>query len=336
MTDVQTASRRSARLIQREDREWMPALHLALGLGPPPTADASNSGVSRFLKTARARGLATDCLSGTFQDAMLVNAVLGVRSPGRVAMVVAPWEVRGPQAIEELGLSLKLIVPTLLSRGAQLVEILTPPDMHAIGDLLPTLGLQHLTRLVYLRRPVSTLSKPVVSNAPSTTELNWIRFSSEASRLFEQTVQATYAQTLDCPELSGTRTMPDVLAGHQAAAEFDPANWFVAMRGTEPAGVLLLGSLPEQAAMEIVYMGVTQPARGQGVADALLARAVRTSAEQSAKHLALAVDRRNAPARRVYARWGFVETGTRDAWVAWKRFLDAKKPARASVPARNL
>ena len=63
-------------------------------------------------------------------------------------------------------------------------------------------------------------------------------------------------------------------------------------------------------------MGVAQVARGTGVADALLQRAVQTAADVSLTTLALAVDERNTPALRLYRRWGFVDTGVRDAWIA--------------------
>ncbi len=326
MQQAPIASLWTARLIHRGQRDWFPALHLAFGLGATPTADTPLPELALFLDTARARGLGIDCVAGTFRDGALVSAALGVSSPGRLAMVLAPWEARGPEAIEELGLSLELVVPALLSRGAQLVEILTPPDAPALGDLLSKLGLRCLTRLVYLRRASSLVGNASLSHAATGADLEWVPFSRKSERLFERTIEATYAQTLDCPELSGVRRMEDVLAGHRAAAEFDPANWFVALRAGTPVGVLLLGGLPAQDALEIVYMGVSQPARGQGVADALLWRAVRSTEERSVKYLALAVDRRNVPARRVYARWGFVETGTRDAWILSASSGDAATP----------
>jgi GNAT superfamily N-acetyltransferase len=63
-------------------------------------------------------------------------------------------------------------------------------------------------------------------------------------------------------------------------------------------------------------MGVAQAARGTGVADALLQWAVETVARVGDVDMSLAVDADNTPARRLYERWDFVETGARDAWIA--------------------
>ena len=81
-------------------------------------------------------------------------------------------------------------------------------------------------------------------------------------------------------------------------------------------GVLLLNGIAERRALEVVYMGVAPSARGAGVGDALLERAVKVASTVGASTLALAVDERNAPARRLYQRWGFREVGLRDAWIA--------------------
>jgi ribosomal protein S18 acetylase RimI-like enzyme len=74
--------------------------------------------------------------------------------------------------------------------------------------------------------------------------------------------------------------------------------------------------MAQEPDVEIVYMGVAQVARGTGVANALLFQAAQIAGQRGARSLALAVDHRNAPARRLYARWGFAEFGVRDAWIA--------------------
>jgi GNAT superfamily N-acetyltransferase len=123
-------------------------------------------------------------------------------------------------------------------------------------------------------------------------------------------------ESLDCPELTGLRPIAEVLAGHRATGLFDSSLWWVARRGEEPVGVMLLNRIPDVEALEVVYMGVAQAARGTGVADGLLDQAVAAAKQAGASTLALAVDQRNTPARRLYTRWGFTETGARDAWIA--------------------
>jgi ribosomal protein S18 acetylase RimI-like enzyme len=68
--------------------------------------------------------------------------------------------------------------------------------------------------------------------------------------------------------------------------------------------------------LEVVYMGVTPEARGQGVGDTLLARAADECARRRAAVLTLAVDSHNHPALDLYQRWAFVETARRRAWIA--------------------
>ena len=89
-----------------------------------------------------------------------------------------------------------------------------------------------------------------------------------------------------------------------------------AARGRHPVGVLLLNVVEGTAGLEIVYIGVAQPSRRTGVADALLERTFDLARSVSARYVTLAVDRRNDPARRMYARWGFAEAVTRAAFVA--------------------
>jgi ribosomal protein S18 acetylase RimI-like enzyme len=56
---------------------------------------------------------------------------------------------------------------------------------------------------------------------------------------------------------------------------------------------------------------VVPAARGRGLLEALLERAVGWAREQGGLELALEVHEDNAPARRAYRRLGFVETGER-------------------------
>ena len=109
--------------------------------------------------------------------------------------------------------------------------------------------------------------------------------------------------------------MQQSLSSHRAVGVFDPATWFVLADGDQPQGVLLLSKVRREPVMEIVYMGVSQLARGSGVADLLMDQALRITAAK-ATSLILAVDARNEPAKRLYARWGFVEIARRAAWIA--------------------
>ena len=45
--------------------------------------------------------------------------------------------------------------------------------------------------------------------------------------LFAETILQTYRDSLDCPGLNGVRQIEDIIAGHKASGEFDPALWFL-------------------------------------------------------------------------------------------------------------
>jgi GNAT superfamily N-acetyltransferase len=201
-------------------------------------------------------------------------------------------------------------------RGLVVIEVLLPPADVRLPDVLSRAGFRHITRLIYLQRECSAAPQAGPHCCLSSKDLTWDSYRSDTHRLFCEAVEASYVQSLDCPELGGLRKTDDVLAGHRAAGDFDPGFWWVASRGGVPVGVLLMNCFSSTGLAEIVYMGVAQPARGTGVADALLDQAERLAGGAGVKQLALAVDARNIPARRVYTRWRFTETGAREAWIA--------------------
>lgn len=65
---------------------------------------------------------------------------------------------------------------------------------------------------------------------------------------------------------------------------------------------------------EILSIAVTRRRRGKGVARALLMTHLRALAGLGVRAVFLEVDEGNAPARRLYARAGFVEAGRRPAY----------------------
>ncbi len=253
-----------------------------------------------------------DFLLGAYDQRRLVTACLTLVSPGAAAMVMIPpgeWRSGEREALADL---LGAVKTEAWKRSLALLELLVEPGHCMIAEALSAAGFRHLTRLVYLRRMVA---EPHIMSVRE-DDIQWVQYAPETESLFLSTLEQTYVQSLDCPELTGIRTTADVLAGHRAVGQFDPSLWWVAKRRQELVGLILLNRIPNDAGLEVVYVGVVCSARGTGVADALLARGIELAARVGAKELALAVDCRNAPARRIYHRWGFVETGQREAWIA--------------------
>lgn len=83
----------------------------------------------------------------------------------------------------------------------------------------------------------------------------------------------------------------------------------IATEGEVPVGLLLLGLAADEA--EILTLAVPPAWRRRGVARALLAAAVARAAAAGASRLFLEVGEANAPARALYAGFGFDAVGRR-------------------------
>lgn len=257
-------------------------------------------------------------VGGTYQDSKLVNAAMLLRSPGNSALVF--FSCASPEQQSAVTHLLDLLRRSAQPCHIRLLEILLEPNATIKSQIAAGAGFNRLTRLEYLRRP----SGAATVIQPDHPAITWIPYSEKSHALFSRTIRLTYAQSQDCPELTNIRPMEDVLADHRAAGEFDASLWQLAMRGDVPVGVSLMSRIESQHAFEIVYMGVVPDARGIGVGDALISRAVGLAKTTSGRvrndvgppSLVLAVDERNAAAKGLYLRWKFVFLGARDAWIA--------------------
>ena len=300
------------RRLAQADADFGAALHTALGLAPPASPGSYAPEASELLADAESRNLSVDSLHAAYVDSRLMSASLAVESPGGAALVFFPSEPGTVDARKATIATLAAQIQAARTRSVALLEILIPAALSDAAAILQEAGYRRLTRLVYMVRETS-VQDPVRRTA---TDLTWITYSRQTEAQFLAVIELTYAQSLDCPELIGIRSIDQVLLGHKSAGVHDPQLWFVALRGGKGVGVILLSRIPRQQALEIVYMGVAQLSRRTGVAHALLRRAVEAARRQSARYLALAVDERNGPARRMYASWGFRPTAERDVWIA--------------------
>lgn len=268
--------------------------------------------MSDFTRRAAKWGLAADLVFAAYTHGRLVGSCAALESPGHAALVWVGPDPHTPAEGAATQAALRALRVEAERRSIKLLEVLLPPEATTTGPVLSEAGFGFLTRLLYLSRPLP--GKSVVCK--SAQDLEWVGYSPQSDALFCTALERAYVGTLDCPQLAGVRSTRDILAGHRATGLHDPGLWWVVRRQAEPVGVLLLTSLETQPALELVYVGVAQVARGTGVANALLHRMVELGRQFSANLVTLAVDRGNTPARRFYARWGFVEIGKRDAWIA--------------------
>jgi ribosomal protein S18 acetylase RimI-like enzyme len=188
-------------------------------------------------------------------------------------------------------------------------------------------GFEVLAELIYLDRKV-----PHASAAPMDDGFQWETYSAQNHDAFARAVAASYVDSLDCPRLSGCRSIEDVLAGHKAAGEFDPALWMLARvrenGAAKEAGVMLLTRSMCSDTVELVYLGVAPAYRGQKLGDAMMRRAFATAASIGSRRLSLAVDSKNEPALRLYRRHGMSRLCSR---LALLRDLRAGRKREESV-----
>ena len=156
-------------------------------------------------------------------------------------------------------------------------------------------GLPRVTALTYLHRDTA---RPIGRPAPEPPAFDWRPFGPETEAEFRAVLQATYAGSLDMPELEGIRSLDDVMASHRAAGRFDPTGGGsgASRASPRPAAVLLLSEVPDRPAWEVAYLGLTPRRPGPGLGRSALAYALDL-ARPHVPRLELAVDDRNHPAR---------------------------------------
>ena len=236
---------------------------------------------------------------------------LALLLPGSAAVVMVPDPDERSIDRDDAQRVIRAGLSHLQPRGLHYAQGLVEPHALAQAALLEEVGFRHLAPLAYLER---SASYPWV-DPPRDSEAEWVPYGPATHARFADMVQATYEDSLDCPELAGLRPIHDVLAAHKASGLFDPDLWELAQIDGEPAACLLLSRLVQVPALEVVYMGVIPSWRGRGVGGLLLRRGLQRCRERKAGRLTLVVDDRNGPAKALYNRLGFEPVTHRDAWL---------------------
>ncbi|MDQ3440796.1 MAG: GNAT family N-acetyltransferase [Planctomycetota bacterium] len=289
---------------------------------------ASDEQVLDFLNFALHRGMDLNQIRVAAQGGCLAWAVLPVVSPGRTMLLLSPPRVSRPLSDTVAPELIEHVVTHFAATGVHLAQVLIDPrDTSAIA-LYQTCGFENLAELIYLHRTIRGSNYPTL---PGGT--HWTFYSPQAHGAFARAIGASYAGSLDCPALNGRRGMEDVIAGHKAAGEFDPRLWHLlcAEGHDDPLGVLLLARSARSDAMELVYLGITPAARGQGLGELMMRQALAVAASSGCGLLSLAVDARNAPALKLYYRSGLSRVCTRIALLR-----DLREPRAAHQPSAQI
>jgi len=235
--------------------------------------------------------------------------LLPVVAPGRSMSVLLPPVVFvDPRAVVQL---IHTVIDHHASRGVLLAQALLDPAQRDVRKMLTRASFNEMAELVYLS--VDIKRNPVEPALPE--GFAWDCYRQDLRNVFMQTIERSYGDSLDCPELNGVRGADDVLLGHMAAGEFDASMWLLLTEHDIPRGVLLLARTPATDAVELVYVGLIPEARRRGLGKLMLQKALAETSAQHRARLTLAVDARNTPALRLYYRHGMKKVCTKVAMV---------------------
>jgi ribosomal protein S18 acetylase RimI-like enzyme len=269
-------------------------------------------GVPDVERRARAEGLDLGHAWAGWRGRGFVGSAIVIPHPGRTSLLVAGRPRDEPHA-DDLGL---IIRHALADRealpGTHVVQALLEPGDAESAHALRAGGLLKLATLEYQERGPGTPIERV--EPPGGCEV--LPWSDHDRSDLAELLARTSVDSLDCPGLSAMRDPADVAEGHLATCANDTSGWHVARMQGRIAGVALVAVHAQPRTVDLVYLGLVPEARGIGLGRALLHGALRDAAMRRQAPVSLAVDVRNTPALRAYARAGFVPVRRRDAWIA--------------------
>jgi ribosomal protein S18 acetylase RimI-like enzyme len=289
--------------------DWVEALALAFQHFPAHERDTRVLNAISLIEKGELDGKG---IFVAWRQAQLAGVLVCLPTPGAAALVWPPHSTGKDRSQVEDAL-LRHGNRWLQSLGVKLAQTVLARDQVDLATPLLRNEFRHITTLLYLRHGLSQRRAP-------TPILDFETYSTCSLDVFVATLERTYEDTLDCPEINGVRNMDEILAGHRAQGIHNPEHWWLARRHGKPVGVVLAARISEWEGWDLSYVGVVPEARGQGFGRQLTTQALLAAHQEGANELTLSVDRRNLPARNVYRRLGFRLFEEREVYLAiWKK-----------------
>jgi ribosomal protein S18 acetylase RimI-like enzyme len=267
--------------------------------------------VESLLDQARAGAFDLSGLWGAWRRHRPV-AVLMTQHLAKPLLAVWPPVGRGSEHCRAVMELCQAAFDAARGQGKTHVQALIDPslaDAHDQMRILRRVGLEPVTTLEFLTREVDP--RPRLQTPAA--RFSWIEWDAARSSQFEATLHATYDASLDVPEVSGIRSMRELIDQLQIQGRFDPHSWLLGIleQAPEQRGILILAPSPHRTGhWEIQYLGLVPEARGRRLGRCLLLEAFHRAAGQ-ARRLDLAVDQRNTPASALYQSAGFERFSSR-------------------------
>jgi ribosomal protein S18 acetylase RimI-like enzyme len=275
------------------------ALRLLLAHRPTAEREARVFGLLDLIR-ARALDPAGLLVVTDFQKAIR-GAILATPVAGAGGMIWPP----ACQTLAEARALVEAALAWLRTQGTRIVQAMVSLPEQRRNLWLEACGFRAVTELWTLARE-SDEPLPDSLQLP-TVRLTYEPYDPEQGAAFEATLQETYTDSLDCPEVNGLRSIAEILAGHRVQGEYDPSRWWLVREAAEPVGVVIQVDHPANEERELAYLGLVPAARGRGLARVILAEVLARAATDRQGRVILGVDARNEPALRLYTGVGFEE-----------------------------
>jgi mycothiol synthase len=248
-------------------------------------------------------------LLGADRDGELVGAMFSQIQPGKTALLWPPQLATDEPTLTAVEL-LRAMSDWLTQQQVRVAQVLLPQGGLSDEAVLLADGFKPLAGLLYL-----VSQEAEFPDSLPRSQLQFESYSAENHQRLAQIVEATYQDTLDCPQLDGVREIEDILTGYRATGVFDPQRWLIVLHAGEDIGCLLLTDHPSAENCELVYMGLIPASRGHGWGMDVARHAQWLARRAGRPRLVLAVDAGNEPAIRTYAAVGFQLWDRRKAYL---------------------
>jgi ribosomal protein S18 acetylase RimI-like enzyme len=279
-------------------------------------AGASDDGLTAaraeaLKKLLQARGQYPPRLWWARRGRQALAAAMVMESPGRMGMLLHASARAAGVDKEALARTIAAASRDALERGglAFVQALLAPHEGHDVAAVRAS-GFELLAVLTYMRLDLAGDVLPAQAGA-----VGWRSYGEFDERELADLIAATYEGSLDCPRLSGLRSMADVLESHKACGVFRPESWWIAVKEGSSAGCILVNDSASRQTAEVVYMGVVPAHRRQGLGRAMLRRAAADARRHRRSALLLAVDERNLHAKSLYETEGYRQTHRQLAFI---------------------
>jgi ribosomal protein S18 acetylase RimI-like enzyme len=303
-------SRRSRfRIVAAKPADFVPALEVLFQHLPEAEAYARTA---KALQLLRGNGPETPRLLLAEDDDDIFGVTLMQALVGSTGLLWPPQVV--PEARNRNDLEDALVqraLQWLRQNSARLAQAVLFEDELRYASALERNGFVHPTQLLYLRHELELA--PELLCEPET--LTFQSFADCDRELFQKVLWGSYGQTRDFPEVSGRRSVDEVVLGLQAIG-YNPARWWLAWSSQTPVGVLILSAMPDVDGCEVSYVGVVPNARRRGIGRELVRKALFEAKAIGGHEVVLSVDARNEPALNLYERLGFEVFERREVYLA--------------------